>query len=222
MISNDALVESLFRFVKEHDRYPSKKECSEIDYLFGYNTYFRKLGCQEDWNIIEALYNLNPKRCDCCGKELLFSKRLNRFCDRSCAATHNNSMRKTTKYCHCGNELNSCQSTYCSISCHKEKVYTDRKLYWLNTGCFQSNKMIKRYLTDLCGYSCNVCGISEWNDMKLSLEVDHIDGHNDDCRFSNVRLICPNCHSQTETYKAKNKGNGRVSRMERYRLNKSY
>lgn len=47
---------------------------------------------------------------------------------------------------------------------------------------------------------CEICGISSWNDKKIILQIDHINGINSDHRIENLRLICPNCHSQTETY----------------------
>jgi 5-methylcytosine-specific restriction endonuclease McrA len=49
-------------------------------------------------------------------------------------------------------------------------------------------------------YSCKICGINEWNGGKLTLQLDHINGINDDNRIANIRLLCPNCHSQTETF----------------------
>ena len=49
---------------------------------------------------------------------------------------------------------------------------------------------------------CAVCGLdATWNGAKLTLIVDHIDGNWLDSRKVNVRFICPNCDSQTETYK---------------------
>jgi predicted HNH restriction endonuclease len=45
--------------------------------------------------------------------------------------------------------------------------------------------------------------------------LEHIDGNAYNNSESNLSLLCPNCHSQTPTYKAKNKGNGRVERRER-------
>lgn len=52
---------------------------------------------------------------------------------------------------------------------------------------------------------CSECGIEKWNGKDISLHLDHINGINDDNRISNLRLLCPNCHSQTPTYAGKNK-----------------
>lgn len=52
------------------------------------------------------------------------------------------------------------------------------------------------------------CGIgSEWNGKKLSLQLDHKNGINNDNRIVNLRFLCPNCHSQQMTYAGKNKKN---------------
>ena len=40
--------------------------------------------------------------------------------------------------------------------------------------------------------------------------MDHINGDNRDNRLSNLRYLCPNCHSQTDTYKGRNKNNGKI------------
>ena len=55
-------------------------------------------------------------------------------------------------------------------------------------------------------YKCACCGISEWMGKPISLQLDHINGKNNDHRIENLRFLCPNCHSQTETYAGKNKG----------------
>ena len=52
-------------------------------------------------------------------------------------------------------------------------------------------------------YNCEECGISEWQGKKISLELDHIDGINTNHSLNNLRLLCPNCHSQTDTYRSK-------------------
>lgn len=63
-------------------------------------------------------------------------------------------------------------------------------------------KLIKANLLE---YKCSKCGISEWQNQPISLQLDHINGINDDHRLENLRFLCPNCHSQTETYAGKNK-----------------
>lgn len=52
----------------------------------------------------------------------------------------------------------------------------------------------------LLPYMCDKCGISEWKGNSLSLHLDHINGINNDNRLDNLRFLCPNCHSQTDTY----------------------
>ena len=52
-------------------------------------------------------------------------------------------------------------------------------------------------------YTCSICGIDNWNDSQIQLEVDHINGDYLDCTKENLRFICPNCHSQTDNYKNK-------------------
>ena len=51
---------------------------------------------------------------------------------------------------------------------------------------------------------CRECGISSWQDKPIILELDHINGDNRDSRFENLRLLCPNCHSQTPTWRGRN------------------
>lgn len=224
MIDTVALVDSLVKFVRVNFRYPSKKECSEIDYLFGYNTYLRKLGPQDDWKILEDIYEESPKTCGGCQLPLRFEKRQNKFCSQSCAASFNNSRRKLRagEKCYCGEALKRGSSTYCSSACHKHSMFLTKLRDWEETGSNQTNSMIRKFLSTIRGYSCEICGISDWCDKPITLEVDHISGNNEDCSLENVRLLCLNCHSQTDTFRAKNKGFGRVGRMERYRQGKSY
>lgn len=60
----------------------------------------------------------------------------------------------------------------------------------------------------ILGDVCSICGIKEWNGKPLVLQLDHINGDNRDNRIENLRLLCPNCHSQTDTFCGKNRQNG--------------
>ena len=55
---------------------------------------------------------------------------------------------------------------------------------------------------------CESCNGTQWEGEPIPLELDHVNGKRDDNRLENLRLICPNCHAQTPTYRGRNIGNG--------------
>lgn len=59
---------------------------------------------------------------------------------------------------------------------------------------------------------CAVCSMEpEWNGKELRLQLDHINGVNNDNRLPNLRLLCPNCHSQTDTYCGVNRRKNKIT-----------
>lgn len=69
----------------------------------------------------------------------------------------------------------------------------------------QSNKL-RKYLLDekIFEHKCSSCTNTTWLDNLIPLELDHIDGDNTNNKLANLRLLCPNCHSLTPTYRGRN------------------
>lgn len=72
-----------------------------------------------------------------------------------------------------------------------------------------SRRTIKKRLLrdDILENKCYSCGITDWLGQSLSLELEHIDGNRNNNTIENLTLLCPNCHSQTPTFRGRNKGN---------------
>jgi hypothetical protein len=78
-------------------------------------------------------------------------------------------------------------------------------------------KFLKRHILKEQNNCCEICkNKNEWNSKPIVFILDHINGDAFNNKRENLRLICPNCDSQLDTYKSKNKNS---SRKERYLLN---
>ena len=120
----------------------------------------------------------------------------------------------------CGKPLGKQQHKFCSCSCQGQ--YKKKQLLesWKNNehdGCIpngQVSNFIKNYLLEKHNYKCELCGWGEVNPHtgKIPLEIHHKDGNWKNNKEENLQVLCPNCHSLTETYKASNKGKGRENR----------
>lgn len=121
----------------------------------------------------------------------------------------------------CGKDITSAKNTthkYCSNKCQKEHEYgqwVDK--YKQDNSIAKSTKWgqipphLKRYIFRKFENKCCECGWSKINPYTntMPLEIDHIDGNSENNSEENLRLICPNCHSLTSTYRGANRGNGR-------------
>ena len=71
---------------------------------------------------------------------------------------------------------------------------------------YQTLKLKKRLIKEgIKENRCEICNLTEWNNKSISMQLDHIDGNSHNHKLDNLRMTCPNCHSQTETYCGKNK-----------------
>ena len=103
------------------------------------------------------------------------------------------------------------KATFCSYQCsadYKRDSFINKWLAEEINGTFDSSenmhKRIKKWYKNNI-FNCEVCNIDNtWNGKLLVFEIDHIDGNRKNNWKSNLRYICPNCHSQTDTFRAKN------------------
>ncbi len=128
------------------------------------------------------------------------------------------------KCIHCGKERkirpkSQSRNKFCSTGCHAEyRWLNETKPRLLSQGCRNSDhNTVRRLLKELQGDRCAKCGTSSvWCEEPLTLHIDHIDGDCDNTVIDNLRLLCPNCHSQTQTYGSRNKRNVSSKRHQYY------
>lgn len=197
-----------------------------------------KLGQIRKQQVLVERYEASPTFCHHCNEKLDYKKRHNKFCNKSCSAQHNNlgvcrnprkrpltlnRDKKGRRVCEC--ELCLKPISYngtCCFECSNIKKWLKIKNEIELTGIAPYKVTAKRYITEKYGCQCSQCGLSEWRGDRLGLILDHMNGNPYDWNITNLRLLCPNCDSQTPTFKGRNKGNGRHTRRERYKEGKSY
>lgn len=121
----------------------------------------------------------------------------------------------------CGKDICSQnKSGYCQHCLYQVKR-EEKIQQWLNTGDTgytvdtTIRGAIRDYIAQEQDNKCAICGISNiWNEKILNFILDHIDGNAANSCRDNLRLICPNCDSQLDTYKSRNKNSARNARKE--------
>ena len=139
-----------------------------------------------------------------------------------------NSLRKKEhKYCLCCHkELFGKAKKYCNNSCRQEYEYRQYIERWKcglengMRGMYQLSSYIKKYLFQKYDNKCCKCGWSQINPFtnNIPLETHHKDGDYTNNREDNFELLCPNCHSLTDTYKNSFSHKGRQGRSKYYKI----
>lgn len=98
---------------------------------------------------------------------------------------------------------------FCPGLCHAQYKWENETKPRIERGecTHYSSKTLKKYLIETRGNICSCCKlVNSWCDKPLTLQLDHIDGNSDNNYLTNLRLLCPNCHSQTPNFGSKGKG----------------
>lgn len=141
-----------------------------------------------------------------------------------------NTLGKKYKESHCLNcdkELNRHQGKYCSNKCQKEYQYKKYIERWKSglengmSGLYQLSNYIEKYIKEKYDNKCCKCGWNEINPFtnNIPLEIHHKDGDYTNNDEDNLELLCPNCHSLTDTYKNALNHEGRKGRNKYYEYN---
>ena len=154
--------------------------------------------------------------CECCGKEFTEDWRkskarvyaLPRFCSRACANSRNftiESRQRTSEavkrsYEHKRPRRKLTEEELQQANERRRETFQAKydNLPWEDLA--PKGEAVKRRLLLEQGGVCKLCGLSTWMGKPLILQLDHIDGNNTNDNKENLRMICPNCHSQTETF----------------------
>lgn len=163
--------------------------------------------------------------CNNCGKE--FNKRENQVkrsknhaCSRACAVQLRRGQKTSTPNivacAACSKEIERKPSqmgkfSFCSSLCRTQFNYKEFIVKWMNNevtgnkGKGGTSKYIRRFIIEKFEGKCGSCGVgSIWNNKPLTLQLDHIDGDCSNNTEENLRLLCPNCHTQTNNWGSKN------------------
>ena len=155
------------------------------------------------------------KTCPKCNTE---HNKTGNFCSRSCANSRKFSEESKEK------KRKSGLKFYSDMSEEDRKNFTSEKMLkydfaehqkyvqkinlarsWSRPYEEMSHESLRRRILAERNHTCEECGIcNTYNGKPLSLELDHIDGNNSNNKIENLRILCPNCHSQTPTHRAKN------------------
>lgn len=180
---------------------------------------------------LRKYYN-NPNRCKHCGEIIIVryndkvtDVRKRTFCSEKCSHEYSKVNKESRACLVCGVKISNHNQSGLCPSCLKKKNNEEKIQKWKetgDTGCIAASTLrncIRDYIFEKQNRQCAICGMNNtWNGQELHFILDHIDGDAANNFESNLRLICPNCDSQLDTYKSKNKNSARRHRKKYYNM----
>ena len=161
-------------------------------------------------------------KCELCNKKIDGSFGSGRFCDRSCSNSFSSRIRRKERndkislalqhvqhFCKICNKDSSPRNGGTSRYCSEHKGLHGRDILFED---IKSDETKKKRLIKEYGHRCEICKLTEWMEERIPLVMDHINGDSDDSSRENLRIICHNCHAQTDTFGGKNKGKYKTRR----------
>ncbi len=228
-------------FTGRKEKLYCSKECG-LDYRCGVLTEIACLGCGKKVSCrarklrkfcsrsCSVRYNnkVSPKRikqqryCTVCESVIASDTSNKKYCSWSCRYPK----KEDTNCLNCQKSLPNGRK-FCGAKCQNEKKHRHKIKMWIsgeisgNVGkaTVTLSKAVRKYLLEQANNSCSVCGYSKKHKItgNYILSVDHIDGDHLNSRPENLRVLCPNCHAETENYGSLNTGNGRRYERMKYR-----
>lgn len=83
----------------------------------------------------------------------------------------------------------------------RSRKYIKAEYYLVENSIIQTDKLKKKLLHEgIKEAKCECCGLTEWLNKPIILQLHHVDGNKNNNKLENLQLLCPNCHSQTDNY----------------------
>ncbi len=144
---------------------------------------------------------------------------LNKLCDSGCGHLAHFFSKSTGRY-RCAKSSNSCPANKVKNSKGLKQAHAEGRIpvftkeMRVNSHASHRRKLVenkpfeelghilrKKIVLEEQEYKCSHCELDVWMGLSITLELDHIDGNNKNNVRSNLRCLCPNCHSITDTWK---------------------
>jgi len=142
-----------------------------------------------------------------------------KLCDSGCGQPAQYFSKGTGRY-RCAKSANSCPANKAKNSKGLKKAHAEGRMPVFTTEMREKShishrrklveekpfeelghRLRKKIVMEEQDYKCSHCELDEWMGLRITLELDHIDGNRSNNVRSNLRCLCPNCHSITETWK---------------------